>query len=357
MTVLKDIDRQPAQKQEAAATPSSLSGFTYRMLIALGMAAGVYVLWRIADVFVLVFAGIVLAGVFHALSDPLARHTGMRPKWALAVVMVALAAAIGATLWLTGATVAAQLGQLWTTLPDAWTKTEDWLRQSPFGSQLMDLARTSDIGGGSVGRLASFAGTTLGALTNFILILFLAIFLAIDPALYRRGLVRLAPHPVRPRLEEAMMAAGHALKRWVLGQMVAMVSVGLLTGLGLWALGMPLALSLGLVAGLLEFIPLVGPIVSAVPGLLIAFTRSPMDAFYVGLLYLAVQQVEGNVLMPIVQRWAVALPPALGILAVVIFGLLFGILGVIFATPLMVVAMVMMRKLIVEDVLENENSR
>jgi len=107
----------------------------------------------------------------------------------------------------------------------------------------------------------------------------------------------------------------------------------------------------------LEFIPFVGPIVASVPGILMGFTQGPQEALYVALLYLAINQVEGNVIMPMVQKWAVALPPALGILSVVGFGTLFGIAGVLFAVPLMVVAMTLLQELYVKRVLESKSRR
>lgn len=131
-----------------------------------------------------------------------------------------------------------------------------------------------------------------------------------------------------------------------------MLFVGTSTAIGLALLGIPLALTLGLLAGALAFIPFFGPIASGVLAVLLAFMQGPDQALYVAVLCVLIQQVEGNVLMPLVQRWAVELPPVLGITAAVIFGLLFGLPGVVLASPLMVVAMVLVRKLYVEGVLE-----
>lgn len=131
-----------------------------------------------------------------------------------------------------------------------------------------------------------------------------------------------------------------------------MIFVGLATGIGFALLGVPLALSLGLIAALLDFVPFFGPIVAGVLAVLFAFTEGPQTALYVAILMLAVQQVEGNLLMPLVQRWAVQLPAMLGLIAVVIFAGWFGIPGIVFATPLMVVLMVLVRKLYVEEYLE-----
>jgi predicted PurR-regulated permease PerM len=117
-------------------------------------------------------------------------------------------------------------------------------------------------------------------------------------------------------------------------------------------LGVPLALSLGVTAAILEFIPVIGPIVAAVPAILLAFSKGPEMAFYVTLIYIAVQQIESNIITPLVQRWAVRLPPVIGLLAIVACGLLFGVLGVVFAMPIAVVVMVLVKKLYVEDTLE-----
>jgi predicted PurR-regulated permease PerM len=146
---------------------------------------------------------------------------------------------------------------------------------------------------------------------------------------------------------------GRTLRAWLVGQAVAMASIGVLTTLGLLALGIPLALSLGLIAALLEFIPFVGPVLSAVPAVLVAFAQSPMDAVWTALLYLVVQQVEGHVAMPLIQARAVALPPALTVAATVGMGMLFGFTGMLFATPLVAAAMVLVRMVYVEGLLES----
>jgi predicted PurR-regulated permease PerM len=121
---------------------------------------------------------------------------------------------------------------------------------------------------------------------------------------------------------------------------------------GLSLLGMPLALGLGLIAGLLEFVPFIGPIVAGLLAVLVAFAQGPMQAVWVAVLFIALQQIEGGVLVPLIQRWTVSMPPLLGLGAVIVFSALFGPLGVLFGTPLMVVLLVWVRKLYVEDVLE-----
>ena len=144
---------------------------------------------------------------------------------------------------------------------------------------------------------------------------------------------------------------GRALWLWLIGQSVDMLAVALATGLGLWAIGVPLPVALGLIAGVTNFIPYLGPFIGAAPAVLIAFAHDPADALWTALLFAAIQQVEGNVLQPVIQRRATALPPVLTILAVVGAGVLFGLVGVLVATPLLLVLIVLVRMLYVEDAL------
>ena len=138
-----------------------------------------------------------------------------------------------------------------------------------------------------------------------------------------------------------------------------MAVVGLITTIGLWLLGIPLASTLGLITGLFEFAPFIGPILAAVPAVLIAFTQSPMDALYVIILYIAIQQIEGYLITPYVQKRAVDLPPALTIFAQLLMGVLFGLFGLLLATPLVAASMVIVRMAYIEDVLgdHGETSR
>lgn len=339
--------------RDADSSREALAAYTYRVLIAVALVALAVLAWALADVLMLVFGGILLATALRALSDPLSEHSPLSSRWALTVVIVTLVGLLAAVLWLSGAQIASQLQQLTEVLPGAVESMRRWLDASPLGASVVDLAQRGVEGArGTVSGIARFASATFGALANVLLILFLGLYLAVEPSLYRRGVLHLVPIRARARTGTALEASGRALKKWLLGQLIAMVSIGLITGIGLWLLGVPLALSLALIAGVTEFIPFIGPILGAIPGVLVAFTVGGAMPLYVILLYFLIQQVEGNLLMPIVQKWAVALPPALGLLGVVIFGLLFGMLGVLFATPLMVVVMVLVQKLYVDAAVE-----
>ena len=186
------------------------------------------------------------------------------------------------------------------------------------------------------------------------MVIFAGIYLATQPHFYRTGVIKLIPHARRKVAAEAMLESERALRLWLKGQALAMVVVGLLTGLGLWALGVPSALVLGLMAGLLEFIPFVGPLIAAVPAVLLALAVSPELGLSVIILYVAIQQFEGNVLTPLVQQYAVDLPGAVLLFSLIGFGTVFGTLGVILAAPLAVVMLVVVKRLYVIETLHTK---
>lgn len=253
------------------------ASYTQRVLIAAAVAAGLFLAWQVADVFILLFGGILLAALLRAVSDPLARMTSLPERWALVLSVVGLVGLFGGTFYVIDERLTEQLAQLATQLPDAWARARDAVEQTATGQRLIEMLQQS--GGNpvmpSVSRLGSFASGTLGALANTALVLFLGLFLAANPGLYKRGMLRLLPMRARGRTGDALDAAGDALRRWLVGQLLAMTCVGLLTGVGLWMLGVPLALSLGVLAGLLDFVPYIGPVVAAVPAVLVELHAEP----------------------------------------------------------------------------------
>jgi predicted PurR-regulated permease PerM len=222
--------------------------------------------------------------------------------------------------------------------------------------QAQEIEAEAMVGQGVLGPITGVAMVVVETAATVLLIIAIAVFMAVTPEVYRDGLVRLVPVGYRPRALEVFAELDRLLWGWLVGQFVAMAFVGIATTSGLLLLGAPLAVPLGLLATLLNFVPFVGPIVASVPAVVIAFAEGGGKlALWVALLYLVVQQVEGYVVMPLVQRWAVALPPVLAVISIVIFGLLFGLPGILFATPLMVAAMGVVRMVYVEDMLEGGN--
>jgi predicted PurR-regulated permease PerM len=331
----------------AVATP------TRYIIIAIALVAVAAIIWTVADVIILAFGAIVFATVLRAIADPLIRITGWRERWVLVLVVVVLALVLAATFWLFGRQAVAQFAEMREQLPAAIEKLKEWLARSTLGKMALDLLKVPEEGQGSLSGAGAALGATLGGVGNVLIVIFGGIYLAADPGMYRDGALRLLPPTRRAQVGRALDDAGRDLKKWLVAQLIVMAAVGIMTAIGLAALRVPLWLSLALLAALLEFVPVVGPIAAAVPGVLLAFARGPEAAFYVILLYIAVQQIESNVLTPLIQRWAVELPPVIALLSIVAGGLLFGIMGVIFATPMAVVVMALVQHLYVEDTLEN----
>ena len=325
-----------------------------RVAVLVAVASLAIAAWQISHVVLLLFGGFIFASILDGCAGWIRRVTGAGQKLAVGVSVVALAFVAAAAGWLIGDSIAAQVKALSDSVPQAVDALKQWLQGVPFGPHVIELWDEASADSVPWDRVASAAGLTLGALGDLVLMLLIGVFVAAQPTLYKHGVVRLTARSVRPSLADALDACATALKNWLKGQAISMLFVGIATGAGLALLGVPLAITIGVLAGLLDFVPFFGPIVAGVLAVLFAFTEGPQTALYVAVLMLAIQQVEGNLLMPLVQRWAVHLPPMLGLIAVVIFATWFGIPGIIFATPLMVVVMVLVKKLYVEDFLEKE---
>lgn len=324
-----------------------------RVIVTIALLAGALLAWTVRDLVLLTFGGVLFAVALAALASLLRRALPIGHRAAVTVAVLLLVAAFsGLCFWL-GNEVASQSRQLTQQLPYAVQSLRRWLESISWGSQLLDQWDEFRAAGVPWGRVVGAAGLTLSALGDLVLMLLLAVFIAAEPGLYRCGALRLLPVRHRARVGAALDACADALRGWLKGQAVSMAFVGVATAAGLFFLEVPLALLLGIVAGLLDFVPFFGPIASGALAVLLAFTQGPATALYVALLALAIQQVEGNLLMPLVQRWAVQLPPALGLVSVVLVFGVFGLAGILFATPLVIVALVLTRTLYVEQTLEN----
>lgn len=312
-------------------------------------------IWYASDAFLVLFAGILLAVLLRAPTNWLTSHTPLSEKWAIALSVASLAVVLFLLAYLFSVPVAEQAGQLMDTLPQALTRAREWMRRyewtAPLQPLLGELARIR-IDSQFLGRASGFITSAVSAIGGSVVVLFIGVYLAAQPRLYQRGFMHLLPLKSRPRAYEVLDEIAVTLRWWLVGRMVTMVAVGIASGLGLWWLDIPLSFTLAVLSGLLEFIPYIGPTLSAVPALLVAFNVDVETAFYVLLLYIAIQTAENYLLSPLVEQRAVALPPALVIFATVLLAALAGPLGVILASPLTAVGIVAVKLLYVEDVVE-----
>lgn len=336
-------------------TEQNTSRFIQRTLIVTAIVLGLGLVWFAADVLLLVFAGVLLAVLLRSLSGWLAERSPLSPGWALGVVVLAILALSTWAGALLAPDIASQADQLTAQLPQAAAEARTSIAQYRWGELLLQqVPNADDLADNQSQVLATATGffsTTLGALANIAIVLFIGLYLAAEPRVYTGGLLRLVPRSRRRRASAVLTTIGYTLRWWLIGRAFSMLVVGSVTALGLWLLGVPLALTLGLLAGLLDFIPNIGPIIAALPGLLLALPGGPSQALYVVLLYLAIQTAEAYVITPLVERRAVLLPPVLTIVAQIVLGVAFGLLGLLLATPLMAVVLVLIKLLYVEDVL------
>lgn len=326
--------------------------FIRRVLIVIALTGLVFIAWTLRTLLLMLFGAVVVATVFRAVADRIARLTRCPQRLSVVISILVVLGAVAGLIALFGAQVVNQVDTLRETLPLAWRAFEQRVGDLGLGQQLASLAESVTAPGST--SLSAFGRTILslgGGIADVLVVIVAGIFLAAQPRLYATGAITLVPPAKRALALEAMTESEHALRLWLRGQLIAMVVVGTLTGLGLWALGMPSALTLGLLAGILEFIPFAGPVLSAIPALLLALAASPDLALGVLLLYLAVQQFEGNVLTPLVQQYAVDVPGVILLFSVLAFGALFGVIGVLLAAPLAVVTYVLVKRLYIVEAL------
>lgn len=318
-------------------------------------------LWAIIDVLFMLFLGVLLAIVLRFGASLVERYTPIRHPWSLGIVLIVLLSLIAISMVLLVPAVVTQFDQLIEQVDGANEQLRDFLTEGPWSDRIPPNLLDDLTGPGrtptiqtAVNRLMATFTEGFGILANVLFILFASLFIAIDASSYRASLLRLVPPRGRRRANQVIRQLIDGLKAWLVGRVVSMVAIAVVVTIGLHLLGVPLPLALGVLTGLFEFIPVVGPLLSAVPAILMGFTISPMKALYVAVFYLVVQQLEGNVLTPIVQMKTADLPPVLTLTAVVAMGILFGPLGVLVATPLALVGMILVQELYIHDILERK---
>lgn len=327
--------------------------FVRRVLIVAGIVLLGWALFRVRDLLLVILAALLLSLALRAAAEALHRRLGVPLRWALAFTIVALLALLGAAAWLFGAEVVAQVDVLREALPRAWDALLQRYGDTVVVDQLRSrMADASPDGAALLAGVGAAVSTVTGVAGAALLAFIGAIYLAADPGLYQTGLLKLVPGPRRDLARVALGETARALRLWLLGQLVSMSVIGVLTGLGLAWVGLPSALALGLLAGLLAFVPLVGPIVSAIPALLLALADGGATVGWTLAVFVGVQQIEGNLVMPFVQRRMVDLPPALLLFAIVAAGTLLGPLGALLAAPLTVIVFVLTKRLYVREALD-----
>lgn len=307
------------------------------------------------DVVLILFAGTLLAVLIHGGGSWTASRLGGGEHLGIGLFLLGIVLAFAGFGFAVAPAIIEQVDELARRIPEAFESFRQRIEEYPGGRDIIDRLTPNSLGEAESRSAAmSAVSSTFGALGTFVIILAIGIYGSVDPGLYRRGLTQLLAPAIRARGDEVLRASAGTLRNWLVAQLIAMSAVGSLTALGLWLAGVPLAFALGLIAGLLAFIPNIGPIVALTPALLLALPEGTTTLMVVMAIYLGVQALESYVLTPMIQQEKVALPPVLVISAQLLFGVLFGFMGLMLATPIAAVIMTVTRLVYVEDYLEQE---
>jgi predicted PurR-regulated permease PerM len=326
-------------------------------------------LWAARSILVLAFLGVLFGITLTGGVSWLERRGVPRILGTLGLVLAFFGVLVGLGL-LIAPRVGEQVQEIQQQLPDAVRQAEQWLHgQHGWVEQIVGpISGGQATQGTSAGpretlaqRVAGLAGhfftifsSVAGAVGSAVVIVFLAVFVAVEPRTYRRGIMHLVPHRARPKAAQVMDAMGVSMRRWLVAQLIGMLVIGACSTVALLLLDVRAPIALGVIAGFLEFVPYFGPILSAVPAIAMAFLDSPEKVLWVIVAYIAIQQIESNLLMPILMKEGLDLPPALTIVWQAAMALVFGIVGLLIAVPLLGAVMVPIKLLYVEDVVGDE---
>lgn len=405
MTPPNDTKRKPTTRNRA-------SGARWRsadILRAAALVAGLFIilklLWVANEIVIVVFLGTLFGIAVAAGVDKLERFKVPRGFGAAFVVLsfLAIMYALGSFV---APTITQQAHELRLQLPEAIGRAEGWLneRNPAIMSSILGASDSAQVGGtdsthvaaadstrpntsgakgaprkaapgdgaqehasksalganlskhmGSAARyLFPFITSTFEVIAGLVLILMMSVYIGADPFTYRNGILHLFPKRRRERIGEVLTAMAVTLRKWLVTQLIAMVVIGVVSTIALLVLGVKAPFALGIIAGLLEFVPTIGPVLSAVPAIAMGFLDSPEKALYVGLAYIAIQQLENHILIPLLMKGGMDLPPVLTIVTQGLMALLFGFLGLMIAVPLLAAVMVPIKMLYVEDALGDD---
>lgn len=326
----------------------------WRIALALGLViGGIILLWQAIGVLLLGFAGVLGAVLLCTCADFLGRFAKCNRRSGVLVMVIVIVFGFGWLTWTVVPSLVEQYGDLEDELRAARQIVERWINRN---ADALPVEDASDVGDQLIGdeiwaRVGGIFSTTVGAISAFAIASVVAIFLALDAERYVTGLLRLFPVRRRERMAEVIGAINYTLSRWLVAQLISMSFLAITTWIALTWLGVPLALLLALLTGLMTFIPYFGPLLAGIPIVFVAFSGGPMLALWTGITYLIIQNLESNVLMPYVYQRTVRLPPAVTLTTQVLLGALMGLPGFILATPLAAVGLVSIRMLYVQDVL------
>ena len=315
----------------------------------------VLIAWYAIDVLLLTFAAILFAIFLRILNNLIKKFVHLPDILSMSLVIGIIFILFTMTTIFMTPVINEQIHNLSQDIPGAWDKFKQMLSSTLNLDSVSSIYQKLNVqnllphGKNFLLQAANIFSSTFGLIGSLLVVIVMGIFLAYDPKTYKEGFISLIPSSKQEKADNIIESIGDILQWWVIGKIFSMFFVGILTLLGLWFLSIPMALTLGLIAAILTFIPNIGPIISAIPAILIAFTQNPRSALYVIALYSVIQAIEGYIVTPLIQGKTIALPPALVIFSQLIMGLLTGFLGLSLATPLLAALSVIIKKSYIEN--------
>lgn len=325
--------------------------FIRRIVLIILIGALTIALYRVGTLLILAFGSILGAITIHAVAYRLHRHFGVPRRYGVTIAMLATVGVVGFLVWLLTVQFATQINSLIVETPALLARLATWMSQSAAGAKVVEAVKTGYAGAQATQDLGQVARSGADLVLNIILLIVGAMFFAIEPRRYRDGLLLLVPKEKRGAFGDAIDDLGRNLRLWLRSQIILMVLMGVSIGIGLWISGVPSAAALGLLAGLSEFIPYIGPTVAMLPALGLAANAGSGPLIGAIATYAIVRLAQDMIVTPIIQNKVIAIPPAITLFAMVGIGYIFGLVGLVFAAPLLVAIFALTRSLYLRETL------
>jgi predicted PurR-regulated permease PerM len=334
------------QLQSMRRIHAAAAGFIIAIIIVL-------LIRQMAHIIFSIFAGLLFGVFLDGIAGFISHRTRLSRQLTLILILSIFVFLVAAILWFGGTAIAGQIAQLQDQIPEIIRKTKEALGKSAIGRMLLSGLGSSGqaAGRGAIGFITGTTFTLFTILGDALLVLLIGVYFAIDVRFYKKSALLIFPESLRNHWEPALTATGRALRKWLLGQVMVMATLGILAWIGLRIVGTPLAPLLALLTALFIFVPFIGPITAAIPAVLVGLSVSPQMALKTLGVYVIVQILENDVVTPIIQKYVTSLPPVLLISVQIAFGVLAGVIGILFATPITVAIVVLIQRLYVEDTL------
>lgn len=335
------VERSPGPNE--LRDPAIRAEFARAMVWAsVGIAIALIVL--LIQPLLIIFGGLVFAAMLEIGVRGLGAILPLPRPLRLAMVMILIIGFVGGVFYLAGVQIAAQAEQLRTTLEVQANHVIAWLNATGLMPERADLSGLAQQALGSVGRLTSAVGSALGAVTSLLMVLVIGLFIAIEPNIYDRGLQWMVPLDRRQDFAVTIHRMAETMRRLLAGRLAGMAFEGVITWLALWAAGVPMALLLGIITGLLAFIPNIGAFVSGVLMVSVGFSQGVDTGVWAIIIYFAVQNFDGYVVIPMIAKRTVDLPPALTLSSQILASTLFGVMGLALADPMVAMVKVALQR-------------